>query len=286
MALSGGTGGTYTPVDVDMDKLTTPFPQHALKQREGGRGKMLTYVEGHTVIHRLNDVTGNHWDFKVLDFSATPGGSTRDGKPQTLYTATVELCIPGLGCRQHVGVQLSTEGGGEDLVKGAVTDGLKKAATLFGVGLELYGPDYEAGEVSHSQEVVYIDNQGQAQRGGGSTVQSPAAQMNKVNPSTSYASQSSVAQSPQRTYPKPDANRVHNANGEEVPTHTQGGASIRSLNRALAICNKTLHMSDEARHKILQEKYGKGSLNDLTQPEMSNFNDYLNGLVELTKDAS
>ena len=28
--------------------------------------------------------------------------------------------------------------------KGAVSDALKKAATLFGVGLELYGPDYEA----------------------------------------------------------------------------------------------------------------------------------------------
>jgi len=41
-----------------------------------------------------------------------------------------------------MGVQMVSERGGEDLVKGAITDAMKKAATLFGVGLELYGPDY------------------------------------------------------------------------------------------------------------------------------------------------
>jgi hypothetical protein len=60
----------------------------------------------------------------------------------------VALTIPGLGTREHIGVQAVEERGGEDLVKGAITDALKKAATLFGVGLELYGPDYEAGEVN------------------------------------------------------------------------------------------------------------------------------------------
>jgi hypothetical protein len=39
-------------------------------------------------------------------------------------------------------VQAEQEKQGEDaLAKGAITDGYKKAATLFGVGLELYGPD-------------------------------------------------------------------------------------------------------------------------------------------------
>jgi hypothetical protein len=33
------------------------------------------------------------------------------------------------------------------LYKGAISDAIKKAATLFGVGLDLYGPDYEAGEI-------------------------------------------------------------------------------------------------------------------------------------------
>ncbi len=43
-----------------------------------------------------------------------------------------------------MGVQKVSERGGEDLVKGAITDAMKKAATLFGVALELYGPDYGA----------------------------------------------------------------------------------------------------------------------------------------------
>ncbi len=36
--------------------------------------------------------------------------------------------------------------GGEDMVKGAASDCLKKCATLFGVGIELYGPDIESSD--------------------------------------------------------------------------------------------------------------------------------------------
>lgn len=135
---------------VDIDILTRAFPPHALKQRTVGGGRPLTYVEGHTVIHRLNEATGNHWDFRVVALDSREVASKdRQGNPRTdlLMMATVELTLPGLGTRQHVGVQLVSPGSGEDLVKGAITDALKKAATLFGVGLELYGPDYEAGEV-------------------------------------------------------------------------------------------------------------------------------------------
>lgn len=129
-------------------ELTKPFPREAIKQREGGRGTMLSYVEGETVIRRLIAATGNRFETRIIGIEAKPAGTTRSGSPQTLLVATVELCIPGLGCRQHIGVQLTSESGGEDLAKGAVTDAIKKAATLFGVGLELYGPDYEGGTAS------------------------------------------------------------------------------------------------------------------------------------------
>jgi hypothetical protein len=135
---------------VDLELLAKPFSPEAVKTREapGGR-KPLSYVEGHTVIHRLNDATGNCWDFRVLDMSSTVTGKDRNGNDIVIFTATVELTIPGLGSRQHVGVQAVRQGAGEDLVKGAVTDALKKAATLFGVGLELYGADYEGDRVDH-----------------------------------------------------------------------------------------------------------------------------------------
>lgn len=121
---------------VDLDILTRPFPESAIKQREGGGGRMLDYVEGHTVIHRLNEATGNDWSLEVkkLEFRSD------------LTIAHVALTLPGLGTREHIGIQ-EVRGAAGDLTKGAITDAIKKAATLFGIGLELYGPDYEAGEV-------------------------------------------------------------------------------------------------------------------------------------------
>lgn len=123
-------------MSIDIEKLTRPFPKHAIKRREGARGRAFDYVETHTVIHRLNEATGNQWDFRI----------TRQDWRGDLLIVTGELSIPGLGTRTGTGVQKISDGGGEDLVKGAASDCLKKAATLFGVALELYGPDYEAGE--------------------------------------------------------------------------------------------------------------------------------------------
>lgn len=127
------------------EKLMEPFPKEALKQREADRGKaMLTYVDGTTVFRRLIHATGNNFSVEVLDQEFKDFGTTRSGSNRILLIARVRLTIPGMGSREHVGVQVvNADSGGEDLWKGAVTDAIKKAATLFGVGLELYGPDYE-----------------------------------------------------------------------------------------------------------------------------------------------
>jgi hypothetical protein len=118
--------------DVDLERLTEPFPQAALRSRPGARGMNLTYVDGTTVIHRLIEATHNSYSFSVDKYWSQD--NTR--------LALVTLTIPGLGSRSHIGVQAEDNKSGEDaLAKGAITDGLKKAATLFGVGLELYGPD-------------------------------------------------------------------------------------------------------------------------------------------------
>lgn len=122
---------------VDLGKLTQEFPPSAIRQRQGGGGRSLDYLEGHAVIHRLISATENNYTLEIL----------RIWQDADLMLAHVRLRLPGLGSREHIGVQRITANGGEDLVKGCVTDALKKAATLFGVGLELYGPDYEAGEV-------------------------------------------------------------------------------------------------------------------------------------------
>jgi recombination DNA repair RAD52 pathway protein len=127
---------------VNLDELTKPFPLQAIKQRDGGGGRRFDYVETHTVIHRLNAATGNNWNFEVVSLEWR----------NDVLLALGRLEIPGHGSRMGIGVQKVSAGGGEDLVKGAASDALKKAATLFGVALELYGPDIEAGEIAQPRQ--------------------------------------------------------------------------------------------------------------------------------------
>jgi len=122
-------------VEETLDALGKPFPRSAIKQRAGGGGMMLDYVDGATVIRRLNQAA-KQWDFQIL----------REWQEGDLIKAHGKLTIPGIGSREHIGVQVhSNRPGSEDMnTKGAVTDCLKKCSVLFGVGLELYGPDLEA----------------------------------------------------------------------------------------------------------------------------------------------
>lgn len=121
---------------VDLAKLTAVFPKKAIKSRRGAGNRNFDYLETATVIYRLNEATGNQWDYRI----------TRLEWSGDLLIATGELTIPGLGTRSGTGVQRVAPGGGEDLVKGASSDCLKNCAKLFGVGLELYGDDYESHE--------------------------------------------------------------------------------------------------------------------------------------------
>lgn len=113
--------------------LRVPFPASAIRKREGPGGKKFDYIEGHVVIHRLNDSTENDWSAHITDLK-------REGD---LWVCFVELTIPGLGTRPGIGVQRVSDRSGEDLIKGALTDGIKHAAKHFGVAIDLYGPDRE-----------------------------------------------------------------------------------------------------------------------------------------------
>jgi recombination DNA repair RAD52 pathway protein len=139
--------------EVNKDLLTKKFPREAIRSRKGGGNKSLDYVEGHTVIQRLNDATGNCWDWRLDKVE-------HDGD---LFLAYGTLTIPGLGSRQGIGVQKVAPNSGEDLIKGVSTDALKKAATLFGVALELYGPDYEAEEEQRQVATQTRPNKGDAE---------------------------------------------------------------------------------------------------------------------------
>lgn len=141
--------------------LTRPFPADAIKQREGGWDRKnncalyFDYVGIEAVIRRLIEATGNHYEFRVDRLEAptihwskyNKDTGAYEDKECTLYTAWVSLTIDGC-TRQHIGT-CRDDGNVDDGAKGAVSDGLKKAATLWGVALDLYDKPVQRGEPTH-----------------------------------------------------------------------------------------------------------------------------------------
>ena len=118
--------------------LLRPFTD--IKQRPGRNGQALSYIEGHAVVARLNEAFGGDWDFRVLQHEV--------GQQEVIVLG--ELKAQGVVKHAFGGSELTRTKDGAKLVsaaddlKAAATDALKKAATLFGVGLHLYG-EPEAG---------------------------------------------------------------------------------------------------------------------------------------------
>lgn len=115
------------------DILTRPFPPELVKQRQGQGGKMLNYVETHAVIARLNEGC-DAWSFEVVEHTildeevVVVGRLTADGVTKMAFGGA-EVA------RDREGRPLSIA----DSLKASASDCLKKAASLLGVGLELYG---------------------------------------------------------------------------------------------------------------------------------------------------
>ena len=115
------------------DILTRPFPPELVKQRQGQGGKTLSYVETHAVIARLNEGC-DAWSFEVVEHQVLDdevivlAKLTADGVVKTAFGGTSIT-------RDRDGRPVSIA----DDLKAAGSDALKKAASLLGVGLELYG---------------------------------------------------------------------------------------------------------------------------------------------------
>jgi len=128
-------------------KLNEPLPKEAIKQREGGRGMMLDYLEGWWAIKNANKLFGiDNWSYEAvwerLEHITLP--NTAKGKKSGLYTVPVilkvkigdkEVVRSDIGMTQYYGEQ-----GKEMAIKGCVTDALKRCLRTFGAqfGLELY----------------------------------------------------------------------------------------------------------------------------------------------------
>lgn len=121
---------------MNRELLERHFEPAQIKQRKGRNG-MLDYVEGHSVIQRLNDAFEGAWSFEVLDHQIV------EEKDEILVLG--KLSADGVVKMQFGSTQITRERDskaivsiGDDL-KAAATDALKKCATFLGVGLHLYG---------------------------------------------------------------------------------------------------------------------------------------------------
>jgi hypothetical protein len=116
--------------------LEKPFDKGQIKQREGIHGNLLDYVEGHTVIQRLNDAFDANWSFEILRHEIL------EEKDEVLVLG--KLTAENVVKTQFGSSKITRDDKGQIVsiasdLKAAGTDALKKCATLLGVGLYLYG---------------------------------------------------------------------------------------------------------------------------------------------------
>ena len=117
--------------------LEKPFEPFQIKQRQGNFGDVLGYVEGPTIIQRLNDAFEAEWTFEIADHKVFEDEVMVLGKLTHAGITKMQFGKSRLTRSRQDNTVLSL---GDDL-KAAATDALKKCATLFGVGLHLYLDD-------------------------------------------------------------------------------------------------------------------------------------------------
>lgn len=135
--------------------LERQFPREEIRQRQGGGGRVLDYVDWPTVVRRLNSEVGvDNYDFSVSDLQLTPSAAICKGRLTVRFPdGTVSVK------EQFGGNPLSGGMSIDDAAKGAGSDALKKCAALFGVALDLSEKDAPAAS--------YSSNNGNSGYGGG-----------------------------------------------------------------------------------------------------------------------
>ena len=113
--------------------LEHPFDPTQIKQRKGRNG-VLDYVEGHTVVARLNAALDGAWSFEVVAHEVRDHEVLVLGKLTAAGIVKMQFGASQVTRDRETKALISL---GDDL-KAAATDALKKCATFLGVGLHLY----------------------------------------------------------------------------------------------------------------------------------------------------
>jgi hypothetical protein len=114
--------------------LEQPFEGQLIKTRKGAFGKTLSYVEGAEYIRRLNDAFDSEWSFEVVEHHVYDAEVVVVGKLTAAGITKTAFGGSSITTNSQTGEVISIA----DDLKAAATDALKKAASLLGVGLDLY----------------------------------------------------------------------------------------------------------------------------------------------------
>lgn len=139
-----------------IEQLRAPFKTSEVKQREGGRGKMLDYIAIDSVINRLLDVTPDYETIDPVVELKGPIDTTRKRRDGTTYqvdcylgVVTLVLIVEG---RRHVGVGADFDEDPDKVIKTALAEAIKKAANQVGVALYLWKEEARA-EVARQRDL-------------------------------------------------------------------------------------------------------------------------------------
>ena len=159
--------------------LGQPLDPELVSQRKGRGGRTFEYLEGHAVIVQANTIFGyGGWGYELvgdvtLRRIETVNPQTGEVKVEQGYSAPVQVTVAGALPRTDVGVHPVTDDnfdGHDTAIKGAVTDGLKRAFRSFGAqfGNSFYGDQPQAANTPQPQRVSAPANgsSGRAQSSG------------------------------------------------------------------------------------------------------------------------
>ena len=118
---------------MNREVLVRPFPPELIKQRQGQGGRTLSYVEAWAFVQRLNEGCDS-WSFEII----------RHEIMADEVVVVAKLIADGVVKMSFGGSSVTKDNSGREVsiaddLKAAASDALKKAASLLGVGLELYG---------------------------------------------------------------------------------------------------------------------------------------------------
>ena len=173
--------------------LGQPIDPAIVSQRKGRGGRSFDYLEGHIVIAQANRIFGyGGWGYELvgdvtLRRIETVNPQTGEVKVEQGYSAPVRVSVAGALPRTDVGVHPVAEDnfdGHDTAIKGAVTDGLKRAFRSFGVqfGNAFYGDQPQVGNQPQPQRVPAPakGNSGQAPSNGMSPVRQAQDRRNEA----------------------------------------------------------------------------------------------------------